>query len=144
MIPVLRYDFGTPLFDEAICLRDEILRRPLGRSIVDDDIEAEVSQIHLGYWWEGRLLGTASLVDTGQEGYKMRQVAVHPTAQKLGVGRALVRAGEAVAKTAGRTHIYCHARATAIEFYRRCGWAAYGEPFEEVGLPHQRMRRELA
>ncbi len=136
----LRYEFATPDYDQAIRLRDEVLRRPLGRSIVDDPLEEEVDQTHFGYFDDGVLLGTASLLETKPGHWKMRQVAVAPQAQGRSVGRALVGACRAFAKTRGASSLYCHARDTAKGFYERCGWEAFGEPFEEVGLPHTKMR----
>jgi predicted GNAT family N-acyltransferase len=31
-----------------------------------------------------------------------------------------------------------------VPFYERLGYAVYGDPFEEVGVPHRHMRRALA
>ena len=132
----IRYEFGTPTYDQAIRLRDDVLRRPLGRSILDDYIEAEVVQTHFGYLDAGRLLGTATLVETADGAWKMRQVAVDPSEHGRGIGRALVRSCEAYAKTRDATRLYCHARLTAREFYVRCGWVAEGDEFTEVDLPH--------
>ncbi len=136
----IRYQFATPEYDQAIRLRDRVLRRPLGRSIVDDPIEDEIDQVHFGYFHEGVLVGTASLVEPVPTRWKMRQVAVAPEAQGRAVGRALVQACRAFAKTQGASMLYCHARDTAVSFYQKCGWEAFGEPFEEVGLPHTKMR----
>ena len=44
---IARYDFGTPEYVEALALRDEVLRRPLGMSINNDDLSEEWSQLHL-------------------------------------------------------------------------------------------------
>ena len=137
---IARYDFATPAYDEAVALRDAVLRRPLGRRIADDDLAAEVAQVHFGYFDDGRLVGTASLQSVGDGGaLKMRQVAVAHEARGRGVGRVLVEACEAYAKTRHTARLYCHARAVAREFYERCGWRVEGEGFEEVGLPHFRM-----
>ena len=135
---VARYDFGTPAYDEAVALRDAVLRRPLGRRIADDDdLAAEVEQVHFGYFDGGRLVGTASLQETeGGSVLKMRQVAVDPAVRGRGVGRVLVEACEAYAKTRHAARLYCHARAVARVFYERCGWRVEGDGFEEVGLPH--------
>ncbi len=137
---IFRYDFATPDYDQAIRLRQEVLRAPLGRSIQDDPLEEEVDQVHFGFFADGIILGTASLVESRTGSWKMRQVAVSPGAQGKSVGRALVRACRAFAKTQDATTLYCHARDTAKGFYEHCGWQAFGEPFEEVGIPHTKMR----
>lgn len=137
---ILRYEFATPDYDQAIRLRDEVLRKPLGRSIVDDPLEEEVYQVHFAYFDDGIVLGTASLLEVEPGVWKMRQVAVGPAAQGKSVGRQLVQACRAFAKTHRANRLYCHARDTAKGFYERCDWEAFGEPFEEVGLAHTKMR----
>jgi predicted GNAT family N-acyltransferase len=36
-----------------------------------------------------------------------------------------------------------HARATAIDFYKRLGYSVCSEEFTEVGIPHRIMRKQL-
>ncbi len=142
---IVRYDFATPLYDEAIDLRQRVLRLPLGRDIADDPLAEEWDQYHVGALdGAGRLVGTASLVGGADRALKMRQVAVDPDTQSRGIGGALVLACERLARAEGCTRIYCHARETAEGFYAACGWRAEGERFSEVGIPHVRMSRDLA
>ncbi|MFT7519713.1 MAG: putative N-acetyltransferase YhbS, partial [Kiritimatiellia bacterium] len=69
---------------------------------------------------------------------QLRGMAVHPSWQKKGVGRALLQALEADV----RAPIWCNARATAIVFYERNGWRRTGTTFEIEGIgPHERMTR---
>ncbi len=133
---IAQYDFATPTYDEAIQLRDRVLRAPLGLSISDDDLSVEHDQLHFGAFAEGTLVGTATLQLYAPGVYKMRQVAVDPDFRGQSVGRALVRACEAFAKTRGVSRLFCHARMEAHAFYVRCGWVQDGEGFTEVGLPH--------
>lgn len=136
---ICRYDFATPIYDEAVALRQAVLRVPLGLDIADDPLHEEYDQIHFGAFEAGRLVGTASLLTTGENTLKMRQVAVGVGEQGRGVGRALVRACERYAAARGASPLYCHARDVAVPFYESCGWAAEGEPLTEVGIAHRRM-----
>ncbi|MGX1638627.1 GNAT family N-acetyltransferase, partial [Streptomyces albidoflavus] len=36
-----------------------------------------------------------------------------------------------------------HAQTHALGFYERLGYQAYGPEFEDAGIPHRAMRREL-
>ena len=139
---IVEFDFATPLYAQAIRLRHEVLRVPLGRTIADDDIAAEWAQRHFGALLGGRLLGVASLAPV-DGGLKMRQVAVDDAVRGRGVGRDLVRACERAARLGGADALYCHARLTARAFYERCGWMVRGEQFTEVGLPHVRAYAPL-
>jgi predicted GNAT family N-acyltransferase len=43
----------------------------------------------------------------------------------------------------GFTEVYLHAQAAAVDFYERLGFRAEGPEFDEVGIPHRRMRRGI-
>ena len=57
------------------------------------------------------------------------------------IGREMLEALMAEAGRRGDTEVALHAQVSAIGFYRRAGFAAHGEPFEEAGIGHQEMRR---
>ena len=141
MIVVLPYDFATPTYLEALALRQEVLRVPLGLDINDDPLHLEFDHHHLGAFDEQRLVGTCSLRQNQPGVYQMRQVAVSPTAQGRGTGRLLVAACERFVSQNHRSgaRLFCHARDVAVPFYERCGWRVEGEVFTEVGIVHRTM-----
>jgi hypothetical protein len=73
----------------------------------------------------------------------MRQVAVATSAQGKGVGSALVQYAELVAMQNGFDSMLLHARASAVPFYLRLEYAIVGDLFEEVGIPHYKMTKQL-
>lgn len=141
---ILEIQFGTPEFDEAVRLRYEVLRKPLGLEYTAEQLATEFDNIHLAAFdVTGRLIGYLNLTPVDLEEVKMRQVAVHPDAQGAGVGKALVLASEAVAKRAGFKKISLHARETAVPFYQKLDYSLVGERFEEVTIPHFYMEKKL-
>jgi predicted GNAT family N-acyltransferase len=44
----------------------------------------------------------------------------------------------------GFQKIILHARIQVFEFYIRLGYTPVGEPFQEVGIPHQRMQKTIS
>lgn len=136
---IAQYLFASPEYAEAIHLRDRVLRQPLGRNIIDDPLEEEHDQVHLGAYVQGVLVATVSLQHMPDDALKLRQMAVAPEYQGQKWGKALVRACEAFAKTQGSSKLYCHARDSALDFYKSCQWQVVGEGFEEVGIPHHLM-----
>ncbi len=142
---ILEVPFATPEYDELIALRYEILRRPLGMTYDPADLALEYNQIHLAaYDTAFRPLGCLSLLPMpdGRK-MKMRQVAVAEAAQGSGVGRKLVAACEQQSRQLGYTKMVLHARDTAVPFYEKLGYIVDGEGFEEVGLPHHAMYKDL-
>lgn len=139
-----RIDFGTPEFDEAISLRYSILRKPLNMEYDPDDIAAEYDSLHLGsYSADGVLLGVLVLKPVNTEVVKMRQVAVCDNIQGKGVGSYLVSESEKVAAANGFRRIELHARSAAVPFYRKLGYQKQGNKFQEVGIDHYFMYKDL-
>ena len=73
----------------------------------------------------------------------LRAMAVAPERQGHGVGSALVRRLEQEVLARGIRCIELHARADAVGFYEKLGYAVFGEPFIEVTIPHRAMRKNL-
>lgn len=142
MIEFREYAHGSGEYEAAIELRREVLRVPLGLTFDSADLAKEASEIHLGAFEGDTVIATLILTPYGYE-VKMRQVAVAPDRQGQGIGGNLVAFSEDYARAAGFSTMALHARETAVEFYERLGYAAYGEPFIEVTIPHRAMRKEL-
>lgn len=137
--------FATPEYDEAVRLRYEVLRKPLHLDFQAEDLATEFDSIHVGCYAavSSELLGVLILKPLGDGTVKMRQVAVHPGMQSRGVGTFLVRFCEALARNRGFFRIELHARQAAVAFYRQLGYQEDGPMFEEVGIPHLFMWKEL-
>jgi len=86
-------------------------------------------------------LGTARMrmVDGGVA--KAERVAVHARARGKGVGRALMDALERAAWEAGATAVKLGAQLTALPFYEKLDYTAYGPEFDDAGIPHRMMKK---
>jgi predicted GNAT family N-acyltransferase len=71
------------------------------------------------------------------------RLAVRPDARGTALGVALVRAIEDRAAELGLRVVALSAQTHALGFYERLGYAAYGEEFDDAGLPHRWMSRTL-
>lgn len=141
---IAQIEFATPEYDEAVRLRYEVLRRPLGLEFTPEQLAAEYSDIHLAaYDPSGQLIGYLCLTPLDESKVKMRQVAVHPDWQGKGVGRKLVEASETLARHSGFKTMLLHARDIAVPFYLRLDYRTVGEQFEEVTIPHFKMEKTL-
>ena len=72
---------------------------------------------------------------------RLYQMAIEPHMQRRGIGAQLVAALEAEVARRGFDEVVLHARAAAVGFYERAGYAVDGAPFIEVGIPHVKMRK---
>ncbi|MDZ7820392.1 MAG: GNAT family N-acetyltransferase [Candidatus Marinimicrobia bacterium] len=74
---------------------------------------------------------------------RMRQLAVSENFRNIGIGKALVKRSEAIARDLGFTTITLHARESALDFYDQLGYRRCGDRFVEVNLPHWEMEKSL-
>jgi predicted GNAT family N-acyltransferase len=84
-------------------------------------------------------VGTGRLEPTG----KIGRVAVLPQYRGTGAGVAVMRRLLDLAAERGFHEVYLNAQVSAAGFYERLGFRADGPEFDEVGIPHQRMRRAV-
>jgi predicted GNAT family N-acyltransferase len=103
-----------------------------------DDSDASCRHA-LAYTAAGRLAGTGRLAPSGKVG----RIAVLPECRRAGVGSAIVAHLVNQATELGLAQVYLHAQADSVAFYERLGFRAEGPLFDEVGIPHRRMRRGI-
>jgi predicted GNAT family N-acyltransferase len=135
--------FGTAEYDASVVLRTRVLRAPLRLQPAPEERDEDQQLRHLGAFAGERLVACLMLQDLGDGAVKMRQVAVDFDRQGHGVGTRLVRYSESVAREQGQREMRLHARHSAVAFYERLGYEAYGEPFVEVTVPHLAMKKRL-
>jgi GNAT superfamily N-acetyltransferase len=128
---------GGKFYEAIVELRYRLLRQPLGMAM---DTRRDVDCLYIVGCDADRVVGVVALDLVTR---RLRQMAVDPTLQRRGIGRALVERLELEARGLGYDSIELHARETARGFYEKLGYAAFGEPFTEVSLPHIRMRKRI-
>lgn len=136
----------TPLddaYNDVFELREQILRKPLGLSLHNEDLSREVNDYILTAYINGELAGCLILTPKGNGTVQLRQMAVAASQQGNNVGRQLVQYAEQFAMDNGYTRIMLHARTTAQGFYDKLGYTARGDVFTEVGIPHIEMEKQI-
>lgn len=134
-------DRDDPLREAVRELRFRVLREPLGLSRAEMIVEGEDDSMLLAALDEGGVVACVMLTPKSPTRGKLRQMAVHPSQQRVGLGRALVRHLEQAVAAEGFEEIELHAREHAVGFYEKLGYAREGDAFIEVGLPHFLMRK---
>lgn len=86
-----------------------------------------------------RPIGTGRLTPE----HKIGRMAVLRHWRGHGVGEALLLALIEQARALGWREVTLHAQVSALGFYEKFGFIAYGDRFEEAGIEHQAMRLEL-
>ena len=136
-------DHGSVEYRQMIRLRDDILRRPLGLSFSQEELDKEKEEILIGAFEDDKMLGCCMLVKEDPRVIRLRQMAVSNNLQGKGVGWALMQFAENIARDRGFYTLMMHARKTAVGFYERLGYEITGSEFEEVTIPHFVMEKKL-
>ncbi len=141
---ILKVEFATPEYDETIHLRYKILRLPLNLDFTAEDLAKEYTDIHLAAYDEAWILrGCLVLTPKTKTVIKMRQVAVDSDVQGKGIGRSLVEKSEQLARLQGYEVMELNARDTAVPFYKKLDYEVESDMFEEVSIPHFKMKKKL-
>lgn len=134
---------GSSEYLQAVELRRQVLRLPLGLDFTEEQLASEIDSFHFVGDVEGFVLATAIATPIDLETVKIRQVAVSQTQQGKGYGRDIMLCAEDWAREMEYKSVILHARAAVTDFYLKLGYELFDEPFEEVGIPHRKMRKSL-
>ena len=141
-ITISRINNSHPIFQQVWDLREEILRKPLGLSLKNEDLSRDnTNEIFIAIY-EGKVIGCVFLQPLEHNEVQLRAMAVYNEWQGKRVGRMLVQALEAYAWEHGVDKIVLHSRKVALGFYKSLGYQQYGDEFTEVGIPHYMMEKK--
>ncbi len=134
---------GSTDYDQMVKLRYEIMRKPLGLTFTEEELQREKDDILIGAFEDDKIIGCCLLTKIDSMCTKMRQMAVQKNRQGLGIGESMMQFAENIARDRGFKSIMMHARETAIGFYERYGYRTRGDEFIEVNIPHRVMEKKL-
>lgn len=137
-------EYGSSDYDKMVALRNTVLRIPLGRNLSAEELALDVDFVHLAALnAQGEVLGTVMLHRLSDTQVRMRQVSVRADMQGTGVGKKLMAFAEKESLKAGYNSALLHSRDNAVMFYNRIGYVVQGDFFEESGIPHITMIKQL-
>jgi len=130
---------------EAAPLRTAVFEGEQGvsRALEQDGLDAQAHHV-VARNRLGQAVGTGRLLPIDARSGKIGRMAVMPTVRGAGVGQAMLQTLCERACTLGLQEVVLHAQAPVLDFYRRSGFEVASEPFEEAGIEHRLMRRQLA
>jgi len=139
IIKFIRVAYATPFYDKVVELREQVLRIPLGLKFLDKDLETDQNEMIFALIIDCQPIACVQARKIDHKSVKLRQMAVHPDFQGLGLGKELLSQTERVLKTKNIQRIELNARKTALKFYQKSGYRICSEEFLEVGIPHYKM-----
>ena len=120
-------------------VREEVFIREQSVPVELEWDEFDIVSTHVLAENNGLAIGTGRLLPDGHIG----RMAVLKPWRGIGVGSALLSTLVEQARKRGFPRLQLHAQEHAIAFYRRHGFVAEGEIFDEAGIVHRQMARNL-
>ncbi len=113
---------------------------------VPEEIEMDGDDSHAFHAlaiFDGNPVGCGRMVEQGASEVKIGRMAVIADFRKTGVGAGILRFLIDRARLRGFRKATLHAQLTAEGFYLKQGFISVGGVFDEAGIAHRRMERDL-
>ena len=137
--------YGSDEYRQMVDLRHRILRAPINSVATEEELAEDQSHILLGAFFPngGEIVACCFLTHISEKVARLRQMAVDTHYQKKCLGAELIDYAESIASDLNYKWMYLHARKTAVDFYKKQGYQIEGDYFEEVGIPHIEMMKNI-
>jgi predicted GNAT family N-acyltransferase len=90
-----------------------------------------------------QIVGTARLRFPSPEYAKIERMAVLKQFRRQGIGKRIIDRIAEELKRQSITQVVLHAQIAAMPFYRSCGFKETGGTFQEAGIEHVKMYKQL-
>jgi predicted GNAT family N-acyltransferase len=141
--PTLRRPRDEEELAAALALRIEVFCGEQGVTFEGDRDGLDDEAVHLVAVEGDEVVGTCRLLIEPGGTARFGRLCVRPSARGTGVGGLLLAEAEREARAAGARRIGMHAQTDALSLYRRAGFRPYGERFDEEGIEHLGMEKDL-
>ena len=142
-VQIKEFGFNSEEYRNELELRDKVLRKPLGMNLYDENLEADINDVHIGAFINNRIVGVLILTRLNSKDIKMRQVAVDEDFRTMKIGTEMVRFAEDYSKEKGYSTMLLNARKTAVAFYEKLGYTKMSGEFLEINIPHFKMSKNI-
>ena len=109
----------------------------------DEYDEPDSEAVHFVGYRDGEPVGAARLREAEPGVGKVERVAVLKSARGEGWGRRLMEALEIEAENRGFDKLVLHGQTSAEGFYHGLDYETTSDVFDEAGIPHVKMAKEL-
>lgn len=106
-----------------------------------DDLDQEA--LHMVVKDGERVIGTARVLFLTANQAKIERMAILKPFRRRGIGRGIISFLNEELRNKQVEQVVLHAQYAVVAFYRSCGFEESGLPFQEAGIKHIKMERQL-
>jgi predicted GNAT family N-acyltransferase len=128
---------------EAFEVRRQVFVREqsISEDLVFDGHDREA--LHMVVKDDGRVIGSARVQFIADNQAKLERMAILKHYRRKGIGREMLLFLDTVWKDKRVQQVIIHAQFEVVPFYDLCGFTEFGFPFQEAGIKHIKMRKQL-
>ena len=123
----------------AYPIREEVFIREQGVPQELELDEQDETAIHVLAYQDGQCIGTARLVNLGNQSMQIGRMAVLTQYRGNGIGKRILEELIELSRKQGTSSIILHAQIIAIAFYEKLGFLPEGPEYLEAGIAHRNM-----
>jgi predicted GNAT family N-acyltransferase len=101
------------------------------------------SAAHIVAYVDNQAVATARIRQLSDRTLKLERMAVLAAHRGKGIGQQMVKLAIAEGDRQKAPQVKLNAQIQAKAFYEKLGFSAYGEEFEDAGIPHIEMRLKM-
>ncbi len=106
-----------------------------------DDLDQEA--LHMVVKDGERVIGTARVLFLTANQAKIERMAILKPFRRRGIGRGIISFLNEELRNKQVEQVVLHAQYAVVAFYKSCGFEESGLPFQEAGIKHIKMERQL-
>ena len=106
-----------------------------------DDLDREA--LHMVVKDGERVIGTARVLFLTANQAKIERMAILKSFRRRGIGRGIMSFLNEELRNKQVEQVVLHAQYAVVAFYKSCGFEESGLPFQEAGIKHIKMERQL-
>lgn len=134
--------FST-LCNAAFALRREVFVVEQHVPEAEEHDSFDLTATHFAAIAEGEVVGTLRMIAL-PEHTKIGRVAVAKRWRGQGIAKAMMLAAMEHAAELGQRRLYLTSQTDKVGFYEKLGFVAFGDEFQDGGMPHLAMRNYSA
>jgi predicted GNAT family N-acyltransferase len=134
---------GDDELQEAFEVRRQvfILEQGISEDLVFDGHDREA--LHMVVKDGQRVIGSARVRFLADNQAKLERMAVLKRYRRKGIGKEMLLFLDTVWKDKQVQQVIIHAQLEVVPFYKLCGFDELGLPFQEAGIKHIKMRKQI-
>jgi predicted GNAT family N-acyltransferase len=90
-----------------------------------------------------RVIGSARVQFLTDNQAKLERMAILKSYRRKGIGKEMLLFLDTVWKDKQMQQVIIHAQLEVVSFYKLCGFDELGLPFQEAGIKHIKMRKQV-